>query len=94
MTDHWAEPVERLRLEREYERSTPGWMHTCPSTDGDTYSEPHDRWLPEGVPCMFCRQQPPDGLPACEGWVCQSCGADNFIPEGFARVTPPSGDPP
>ena len=29
-----------------------------------------------------------EGLPDCEGWICQSCGADNFIPAGFARVNP------
>lgn len=28
-------------------------------------------------------------LPDCEGWVCQSCGADNFIPPGFERAFPP-----
>lgn len=27
-------------------------------------------------------------LPPCEGWICQSCGADNFIPAGFARHHP------
>jgi hypothetical protein len=26
------------------------------------------------------------GLPDCEGWVCQSCAADNFIPPGFVRT--------
>lgn len=26
-------------------------------------------------------------LPDCEGWVCQSCGSDNFVPEGFIRVS-------
>jgi hypothetical protein len=26
-------------------------------------------------------------LPPCEGWDCQSCGASNFIPAGFARVS-------
>jgi hypothetical protein len=27
----------------------------------------------------------PPVLPASEGWTCQSCGADNFIPSGFVR---------
>jgi hypothetical protein len=30
---------------------------------------------------------PDEGLPASEGWDCQSCGASNFIPSGFARVS-------
>lgn len=30
-----------------------------------------------------------DGLPDCEGWTCQSCGSDNFIPSGFIRIYPP-----
>ncbi len=34
----------------------------------------------------------PEPLPDCEGWTCQSCGADNFIPVDFARVIPPVGD--
>jgi hypothetical protein len=35
-----------------------------------------------------------DSLPDCEGWACQSCGADNFIPPGFARVTSPGSTHP
>jgi hypothetical protein len=26
------------------------------------------------------------GLPDCEGWTCQSCGADNFIPAGYVKA--------
>lgn len=33
-----------------------------------------------------------NGLPDCEGWVCQSCGADNFIPAGFERVEAAKAD--
>lgn len=27
-----------------------------------------------------------EGLPNCEGWTCQACGADNFIPAGFEPI--------
>jgi hypothetical protein len=26
-----------------------------------------------------------EGLPDCEGWTCQGCGADNFIPAEYAE---------
>ena len=46
------------------------------------------------VGCYPCRMHAArllDRLPDCEGWTCQSCGADNFIPAGFARIIPPEG---
>lgn len=40
-------------------------------------------------PCRMHAARMLDSLPDCEGWTCQSCGADNFIPAGFLRVIPP-----
>lgn len=43
------------------------------------------------TPCQAClihAARLVNKMPDCEGWACQSCGADNFIPGGFARITP------
>lgn len=52
-----------------------------------------ERNAEKDAPCPLAEDGKPGcpedgGLPDCEGWTCQSCGADNFIPDGFARVTP------
>jgi len=43
-------------------------------------------------PCGACRihaARLSENFPSSEGWMCQSCGADNFIPPMFVRVIPP-----
>lgn len=61
----------------------------CPGRGNDGHGLTHCAECCFGTGVEADTECPIHGLPSCEGWTCQSCGADNFIPNGFARVTSP-----
>lgn len=60
-------------------------------TDADPFYRDDQNRVSAFAQAVMTRVTPTDeGLSDCEGWVCQSCGADNFIPTGWIRVAPPA----